>query len=364
MSLKIQGEGQTPEEQRQAQRDFVDRMRRCSGLDLKLGDDGLITEGTTAGKPATGSAPIAEAIRDMIANGRQLVIRVRKRPRRGDPIIDGYCMRRVILDHIDAFPEQPPAAHPSATTRCEVLAHVLAEYAEALRNGQVKCEEGFDRNHQAGIDAQKRHREGIGQKAPPHRNTIVERGERKGVIFEHCDGSTTVAEQDAKTGGLRVDHTPPRKKKARKKLSKAPKSRKRLEQLFGDHPFVLAGTVENLGAPPAAWTNFGTAHQAVSYSDVEWLKGEGRVGSVLVYHLCLEGTLTAQPRRPGLDKRLFAPGRRLLVFAFLAPDPNYKGGVRLEANEPNAFVEAEPRELTRPVEELTRVSLRRPSERA
>lgn len=354
MSLKIQGQGQSSQEEQQAQQDFLDRMRGCSGLDLKIDANGLVTEGNTAGKPATGSAPIAEAIRDMIANGRQLVIRVRKRPRPGDPIIDGYCLRQVILDHIDAFPEQPPAAHPSATTRCEVLAHVLAEYAAALRKGQVECEEGFDGNHQAGIDAQKRHREGIGQTAPPHRNTTVERGKRKGVIFEHCDGSTTVAEQDAATGAIRVDHTPPRKKRPKKKLAKAPKSRKRRDQLFADHPFVLAGTVEDLGTPPADWTNFGTAHQAVSYGNVEWLKGEARTASVLVHHLCLEGTLTAQRRRPGLDKRLFAPGRRLLVFARLAPDPNCKGGVRLEANEPNAFVEAEPRRMARRLEKWIR----------
>jgi hypothetical protein len=347
VSLKIQGGGQTPKEQKQAQDDFLDRLRRCSGLDLKFGEDGTVTEGDTAGKPATGSAPIADAIREMIANGRQLVIRVSKRPQRSDPIIDGYCLRRVILDHVDAFPEQPPAAHPNATTRCEVLAHVLGEYAAALRNGQIKCNDGFDGNHQAGIDAQKRHREGIGQTAPPHRNTTVERGERKGVIFEHCDGSTTVAEQDAATGAIRVNHTPPRKKRPKKKLAKAPKSRKRREQLFADHPFVLAGTVEDLGAPPADWTNFGTAHQAVSYGNVEWLKGEARTASVLVHHLCLEGTLTAQRRRPGLDKRLFAPGRRLLIFARLAPDPNCKGGVRLEANEPNAFVESERAETAR-----------------
>ncbi|MGQ0648214.1 MAG: hypothetical protein ACT4P7_11645, partial [Gemmatimonadaceae bacterium] len=323
MGLKILGEGQTPQEAQQAERDFLDRLRRCSGLDLKFGANGVVTEGTTAGQPATGSAPVAEAIRDMIASGKQLVIRVRKKPRRGDPIIDGYCLRRVILDHLDAFPETPPAAHKSATTRCELLAHVLVEYASALRNGQIECEEGFERNHRAGIGAQKRHRAESGQGgAPPHNNRGVQRGGRTGVIFEHCDGSTTVAEQDPETGGLSVDHTPPRRKKDVKKLSKAPKSPKQLEELFASHPYVFAGTVEDMGPPPPAWTNFALAHQSVSYAGIEWLKGDGpEVSVATVHHLCMEGTLTAKRGRPGLDARLFAPGRRLLVFARLATDP-------------------------------------------
>ncbi|MGQ0646227.1 MAG: hypothetical protein ACT4P7_01580 [Gemmatimonadaceae bacterium] len=96
-----------------------------------------------------------------------------------------------------------------------------------------------------------------------------------------------------------------------------------------------------MGPPPAAWTNFALAHQSVSYAGIEWLKGDGpEVSVATVHHLCMEGTLTAKRGRPGLDARLFAPGRRLLVFARLATDPECKGGVRLEANEPNGFLEA------------------------
>lgn len=44
----------------------------------------------------------------------------------------------------------------------------------------------------------------------------------------------------------------------------------------------------------------------------------------------------------GCDSALFAPGRRLVVFGDLQTDPDRKGGVRLESNEPDSFLELEP----------------------
>ena len=284
MSLKIQGEGQTPQEQRQAQRDFVDRMRRCSGLDLRLGNDGSVTEGTTLGQAPTGSAPTAEAIRDMISNGRQLVIRVRKGPRRGDPIIDGYCLRRVILDHIDAFSEQPPAAHPSATTRCEVLAHVLADTPRRCAMARLSVRrDSTEITRRVSMPNQSPRHRPEGAAAPQHdRGTRRAQGrDLRALRWEHYGRGTGRCD-----GRLSASLTRPRERRRRKKktvegaeVAQAPGA-----ALCGSsfRPCRHGG---GLGTPPADWTNFGTAHQAVSYGEVEWLKGEARAGSVLVHHL-------------------------------------------------------------------------------
>jgi hypothetical protein len=340
MTLRVQGEGRTPAEIAQAMADFLSMLRRCSGLTLTLNPQtGDITEGASAGNPpAARRAAVAGALRRILQSRRRLVIKVRKAARRGDPIIDNYCQRRIILDHIDAFPATPPAQDPSATTRCEVLAHVLAEYAFALNAGSVNCTRGFAKAHKAGGRAQKAHRDANGQRnAPPHSNDL-KTGPRS-VIFRHCDGTTTVAEQDARTGAVSVSHTRAPRRPARR-VSKVivPRSAADFRSLLDAHAFAFAGTIDLVEKAPGVWSNFGLSHHAVVYRDVDWLKGGLSEFSARVHHLCVEDAVTMD-KSPGLSERLFVPGRRIVVFCDLASDPEVKGGVRLEANEPDSFVE-------------------------
>lgn len=340
MGLAIQGEGANPAEAAQAARDFLDMLQRCSGLMLEMDAQGNVTQtGTLVNQPA-GSEASAQAIRDMLASGRKLTIKVRRAPRPGDPIVDSFCQRRVILGHLDGFPPAPPAGHPSATTRCEVLTHVLCEYAHALKAGRVACEEGFNDAHKAGLEGQKACRRGRGQEAPPHHN--IQKPGSNTIEFEHCDGSKTTATQDPATGRVTVEHTPapPSKKKSPPRIGKLPHPP--VEKLFREHPVVFVGTIRELGKPPKAWSNLGKAHQTVAYGDVAFLKGGLPGTAALAHHICLEKGLTARAGRPGLSERLFAPGRRVVVFAEFATDPERKGGFRLEANDPGAFVPAWP----------------------
>ena len=337
MTLRVQGEGTNPT---QAARDFVNMLRRCSGLDLRLNAQGDITEGATAGNPpAADKAAMAGALRTIIGSNRRLIIKVRRAARRGDPIIDDYCKRKIILDHIDAFPQTPTAADPSATTRCEVLVHVIAEYAFALTAGSVKCRKGFNNAHRAGLLAQAAYRAANGQgTAPPHRNDLLN-GPPKAVVFRHCDGSRTIAIQDAGTGAIQVRHTRPRRRPARQLRNvSVPKYASKFRSHLSNHAFAFAGTIDDVEKSPGIWSNFGLSHQAVRYKDVEWLKGEVSVFSARVHHLCVKEAITMD-KRPGLSKSMFVPGRRIVVFCDLEADPEVKGGIRLEANEPDSFLE-------------------------
>lgn len=337
MTLRVQGEGTNPA---RAVRDFVNMLRRCSGLDLRLNAQGDITEGTTAGNPpAARRAAVAGAIRTILASNRRLIIKVRRAARRGDPIIDDYCKRKIILDHIDAFPQTPPAGNPGATTRCEVLVHVIAEYAFALRAGTVKCRKGFKNAHKAGLRAQAAYRAANGQRtAPPHRNDLV-KGPPRAVVFRHCDGSRTIAIQDARTGAIRVRHTRARRRPSRRpRRVMVPRSASMFQSHLENHAFAFAGTIDDVEKSPGVWSDFGLSHQAVRYRDVEWLKGELALFSARVHHLCVKEAITMD-RRPGLNKNMFVPGRRIIVFCDLEADPEVKGGVRLEANEPDSFIE-------------------------
>ena len=340
MALRVQGEGTRPIQAAQAARDFVSMLRRCSGLDLRLNADGDITEGTTSGNPPTADkATMAEAVRTIMRSDNRLVIKVRRDARRGDPIIDDYCQRRIILDHIDTFPQTPPAADPSATTRCEVLVHVMAEYAFAFTAGSVKCRKGFRNAHRAGMRAQAAYREANGQEtAPPHSNDL-DNGPPKVVIFRHCDGSRTIAVQNPRTGAIQVRHTRPRRRKVRQLRNvSVPKSSSAFLSLLGNHAFAFAGTIDDVEKSPGVWSNFGLAHQAVRYKDVEWIKGDLSMFSARVHHLCVKEAITMD-KRPGLNRNMFSPGRRIVVFCDLEADPEVKGGLRLEANEPDSFLE-------------------------
>ena len=285
MALKVQGQGTGAA---QAVQDFLNMLRRCSGLTLNLNaQTGAITEGATAGNP----------------------------------------------------PAARSAADPSATTRCEVLVHVIAEYAFALRAGTSKCRVGFHKAHKAGLRAQAAYRRANGQgNALPHRNDLVN-GPPRAVVFRHCDRTRTIAVQDRRTGGIRVRHTRPRRRRtARVPRVVVPRFATKFQPNLESHAFAFVGTIEEVERAPGVFSDFGLSHHAVVYRDVEWLKGGLSEASARVHHLCVRDAATVD-KRGGLNKRLFVPGRRIVVFCDLAADPEVRGGVRLEVNEPDTFVE-------------------------
>jgi len=84
---------------------------------------------------------------------------------------------------------------------------------------------------------------------------------------------------------------------------------------------VFVGTVVQRGAPPSFWSGRIPAYQAVTYRLDDLLKGPALRGKVVVEHLVVGGSATAEPGdTPALSATMFAAGSRLLVFATRADE--------------------------------------------
>jgi hypothetical protein len=118
---------------------------------------------------------------------------------------DSYAKRTIDLDDLERLSPTRPDAAPSATTRCEVLIHIFAEYKFALHKGNLTGDAGFEEAHAAGVAAQTTWRMANGQAGPAHGNVL----DGATLTFYYCDGSMTVVEFDETAGISRIRNIPP-----------------------------------------------------------------------------------------------------------------------------------------------------------
>ncbi len=268
----------------------------------------------------------------MIKDPKTITIKVRDKARKDDPTVDGFCDRLIIVEHLEAFPENPPDDHPSATTRCEALIHILAEYLAAVQDGHPHCDENFMAYHKKGVEAQTALRKARKQCAAKQNVEVKGRLE-----MQHCNGTATFVKQDPDTGKITVDHGPKEKKDQKElkfEIPRLPLRDDSMKSLLETSPLIFSGEIEEIEEPPAHWSNFFLAYQRVRYGMLEFVRG-GVPGIYLdVHHLLVENTASALIGRPGLDPRQFVQGKRFVVFAEHAIDPMATSSYRLVSNYP------------------------------
>lgn len=187
----------------QANRDAFARMlSECTGTTVTIGRDGRISR--TPGGNAN-ARPLLDVLDNLIGAAESLIITVTRSPRDETVVCDSYGTRTIDLDDLDQFDVTPPAGSPHATTRCEVIIHILAEYKFALHRGQLTGAAGFDDAHNEGVAAQTRWRTAQGQAGPAHGNVLT----GLTLTFHYCNGATTVVTFD-ETGRITdITHNPP-----------------------------------------------------------------------------------------------------------------------------------------------------------
>lgn len=330
MTLQISGQGGKDDIQ-----SFIDIVGKCTGKSIHVSADGILTRDNGKADPDT--QPLLDQLDQLINDKSKFVIKVRHKAKKDDPVVDGFCLRLVVVEHLEAFPEDPPADHPSAATRCEALIHILAEYGAAFRDGYDQCDRNFAKYHQKGLDAQTALRKTRKQCAAKQ-NVMV-----KGKLeMQHCNGTATYVTQDPDTGSITVDHGPKETKTDKElkfEIPHLPARDDSLGSLFATSPLVFTGEIEEVDEPPALWSNFFLAYQRVRYGALEFIKGSVPGVYLDVFHLLVENTASGRRGAPGLDPALFAAGARHLVFAEPAIDPLATGPLaavsyRLVSNYP------------------------------
>jgi hypothetical protein len=312
---------------------FADVLARCAGKGISIKDGIVSRTGTDKADPDT--QPLLDALDKMIKDPNTITIKVRDKARKGDPTVDGFCQRLVVVEHLEAFPEDPPTDHPSATTRCEALIHILVEYLAAAQDGHPHCDENFMAYHKKAVEAQTALRKARKQCAAKQNVEVEGRLE-----MQHCNKTVTYVTQDPDTGRIKVDHGPKEDKTGKKDLKfeipRLPGTQRddSIRSLFSTSPLIFTGEIEEIDEPPAHWSNFFLAYQRVRYGALEFIKGEVPGVYLDVFHLLVENTASAHHGQPGLDRRQFGPGKRQVVFAEPAIDPLATSSFRLVSNYP------------------------------
>ncbi len=173
----------------------------CLGLEIYLAADGTVTR--AQGPPTSQSNEITQAFDQMITSANGLTITLGRG--QGDVLGDNYAKREIDLDDVGQFPSPAPPGFPDASTRCEFLAHVFAEYNQALQNGHTIGPAGFPAAHQAGIDAQNKHRAANGQSGNVGPQTYDENTKQGTTTYSNGATTSTTVSGGNITG---VAHTP------------------------------------------------------------------------------------------------------------------------------------------------------------
>lgn len=93
------------------------------------------------------------------------------------------------------------------------------------------------------------------------------------------------------------------------------------ERRARESELIFVGAVERLGPPPPHWSGYYASHQQVWYRVDETIKGAVAERELVVSHLVVKNSPTADPDGAvGLSRRLFADGARLLVMARAATE--------------------------------------------
>jgi hypothetical protein len=177
---------------------FADMLSHCAGRHVAIDAAGRMAR--DPGNPPAAGQPLIDVLDNLIGAAENLVIHIGRHQH--GVLFDSYPRRTIDLDDIEAFPPTPPPFAPGATTRCELLIHVLAEYKHAMHAGHLAGHgrEGYDAAHAAGTAAQSALRSAAGQAGAAHGQDVIP-GKDHIAAFRHCDGSRTYFNYD-ETGKL------------------------------------------------------------------------------------------------------------------------------------------------------------------
>lgn len=167
---------------------FKDILEACIGFDITMAGDGTLSR--APGEPSDAHRTVTELFDQIAAEQGSLNIVVGSG--QNDVVIDLFRRREVDVGDLLAFPASPGDEAPNITTRCEMLAHILAEYLHALQKGHATGQQRFDESHRAGLDAQTRHRERNNQQGRSRGNGQNSSHTRFGCAY--TDGQGTVAD--------------------------------------------------------------------------------------------------------------------------------------------------------------------------
>ncbi len=99
-------------------------------------------------------------------------------------LVDSFGTNQVNVSDLEQVPATPPAGHPKATARDEMITHFLVERHDAAANGS-----NFNTAHQAGINAQNQMRTERGQPAITGQNYATDAAGNNVGRTNYADGS-------------------------------------------------------------------------------------------------------------------------------------------------------------------------------
>jgi len=314
---------------------FLDMLSECSGFDVFLDGSGNVDRSPGPPSPAS-NIPFGEALDELLNNPNELTIKLDRSS--GNVLVDRFCWREIDLDDLDKFPLEPSSDQPSIMTRCEVLIHIIVEYNHALNEGRTECNTGREDAHKAGLIAQEKHRTAIGQPEGEIHSQVL--GWPDFAYTEYCNGARTVRKR--KEGNVTgVWSEEPEEKQEEPSEPLEPTDQGVIEssdivKIFNKSDVVFIGKVLKIGKSPGAWSSFDTAYQEVTYKIIDYLKGKNWLGhKELIHHIILEQSILVEKQEPCLSKKIFVPGRKLIVFINLRKDPFTKGKFRFESTDAN-----------------------------
>ena len=98
--------------------------------------------------------------------------------------------------------------------------------------------------------------------------------------------------------------------------SAALKEQERLQRITRQSDLIFIGTVIEVGPAPKEWSGYMSSYQTVRYNVEQILKGEIAASEILVEHIVVHGSKTAEGGdNPKLSSAIFYPGASLIVSA-------------------------------------------------
>ena len=102
----------------------------------------------------------------------------------------------------------------------------------------------------------------------------------------------------------------------KKVASSAAKEEERLQRITHKNDLIFIGVVTDIGPAPQNWAGYNSSYQFVRYPIEKAIKGEHSSTEISVEHVVVFGSKTAQQAEtPGLSKKIFYPGAKLIVSA-------------------------------------------------
>lgn len=141
-------------------------LEECLGVTVTIAADGTVTRGERDGATPEGQQTVTELFDEIVnytRNNRPVTLKILVGRSQTDVVLDLFRRREIDVGDLAAFPTSAPADSPNRTTRCEMLAHILAEYLHAMEKGHLTGPQRFNQAHREGLRAQTRHRRRNGQ---------------------------------------------------------------------------------------------------------------------------------------------------------------------------------------------------------